>query len=83
MEHLDHQDIVHDLRTERKEGGKTHSLILKGSQPAWAPDMILKGSQPAWAPDIKVVITIAKQLEYAQGIMGTQRSGIQHNLGSP
>ena len=70
MEHLDHQDIVHDLRTERKEGGKTHSLILKGSQ-------------PAWAPDIKVVITIAKQLEYAQGIMGTQRSGIQHNLGSP
>ena len=58
-------------------------MILKGSQPAWVPDMILKGSQPAWAPDIKVVITIAKQLEYAQGIMGTQRSGIQHNLGSP
>lgn len=28
-------------------------------------------------------ITVAKQLEYAQSIMGMQRKGIQHSLGSP
>lgn len=33
-----------------------------------------RGLTPRWAPDInKVTITIAKQLEYAQDLMGAQR----------